>query len=104
MHRSRGTGLEALPPSPTPTPVPTPTPTPVAQGCGLPSGGGSGAGCPYQGTAFGGDVDLAIDRILAQAHDRALAELLVDRRERQLDGLVTGLIAGRDRGDRGCGL
>jgi hypothetical protein len=49
-------------PSPTPTPVPTPTPTPVALGCGLPHGGGSGAGCPYQGTAFGGDVDLAIEQ------------------------------------------
>jgi hypothetical protein len=49
-------------PSPTPTPVPTPTPTPVALGCGLPPGGGSGAGCPYQGSAFGGDVDLAIEQ------------------------------------------
>ena len=39
---------------------PTPTPTPVALGCGLPPGGGSGAGCPYQGSAFGEDVDLAI--------------------------------------------
>jgi hypothetical protein len=49
-------------PSPTPTPVPTPTPTPVALGCGLPPGGGSGGGCPYQGSAFGGDVDLAIEQ------------------------------------------
>jgi hypothetical protein len=48
--------------APTPTPIPTPTPTPAAQGCGLPPGGGSGAGCPYQGSAFGGDVDLAIEQ------------------------------------------
>jgi hypothetical protein len=34
----------------------------VALGCGLPHGGGSGAGCPYQGSAFGGDVDLAIEQ------------------------------------------
>jgi hypothetical protein len=49
-------------PAPTPTPIPTPTATPVALGCGLPHGGGSGAGCPYQGSAFGGDVDLAIEQ------------------------------------------
>src|SRR5262245_57793749 len=49
-------------PAPTPTPIPTPTPTPAAPGCGLPPGGGSGAGCPYQGSAFGGDVDLAIEQ------------------------------------------
>src|SRR6185436_11770189 len=40
----------------------------------------------------GGDhVDLAVDRILAQPHDRPLAELLVDRSEREVDGLVAGL-------------
>jgi hypothetical protein len=70
-HRSESTTSPDTPPaavsgspvpSPTPTPIPTPTPTPVALGCGLPHGGGSGAGCPYQGSAFGGDVDLAIEQ------------------------------------------
>jgi hypothetical protein len=70
-HRSQSTtGPDAPPaavagaptPAPTPTPIPTPTPTPVAVGCGLPHGGGSGNGCPYQGSAFGEDVDLAIEQ------------------------------------------
>src|SRR5204862_8219827 len=42
----------------------------------------------------GGDhVDLAIDRVLAQPHDRSLAELLVARSERQVDRLVAARIA-----------
>jgi hypothetical protein len=57
------TSATGSPAAPSPAPVsPAPPPAPVAQGCALPPGGGSGAGCPYLGSAFGGDVDLAIEQ------------------------------------------
>src|SRR5262249_31393673 len=46
------------------------------------------------------DVDLAIERILAEAHDRALAELLLDRSQREIDRLVALLLRGAGLG---CG-
>jgi hypothetical protein len=39
------------------------------------------------------DRDLALDRVLAQAHDRALAELLLDRAEGEIDRLVAIWVA-----------
>ena len=37
------------------------------------------------------DAEHALDGIFAQAHDRALAKLLVDRGKREIDGLVAVL-------------
>jgi hypothetical protein len=54
-------------PTPTPAPAPTPEPPPVTgQGCGLAKGTGSGNDCPRSGASFLRDVELAIDRTIAQ--------------------------------------
>jgi hypothetical protein len=54
-------------PTPTPAPAPTPAPPPVTGlGCGLPKGTGSGNDCPRSGASFLRDVELAIDRTIAQ--------------------------------------
>jgi hypothetical protein len=69
-HRSESTaapdelapvgGTPVASPTPVQNPTPTPTPSPAPIGCGLPPAGGSGNSCPYTGSAFGEDVDLAI--------------------------------------------
>jgi hypothetical protein len=52
-------------PEPTPSPTPAPTPTPI-YGCGLPRGTGNGANCPRESPTFQGQLDAAIDKVIAE--------------------------------------
>jgi hypothetical protein len=65
---SRTPATPALEPTPSPTPVPAPTPTIARLACGVGPGTGDGLEehCPRTSPSFLGDVDAAINRVVAR--------------------------------------